>query len=161
VLKIIYIDAYNVLRKIVPLSKLLKSDADAARRRFVDFLATREDVRKCSSTTVVFDGHGEAISAVPWIRIVFTNTRTADSWINMKIEAEKNTRNVLVITSDHEIQNHVSAFGASVLRSEDFIQSTQPSRQHRSENNDESYKEQPISSKEIQFWLSEFNSKKS
>ncbi len=160
-----YIDGYNVLRKIPQLSKLMKSDADAARRRFVDLLAARNDVRKNVSTTVVFDAYGEAINAVPWIYVVFANTRTADSWIRMKIEAERSARNILVISSDHEIQNHASACGAAVMRAEDFLR-PQPERRdnrrqdHCPEVEDESYKNRAITDDEMQFWLDEFTSKK-
>jgi predicted RNA-binding protein with PIN domain len=155
-----YIDGYNVLRKIPQLSRLMKSDADAARRRFIDFLATRDDVRKTASTTVVFDAYGEAITTVPWIHVIFTNTRSADSWIKMKIDGDKSTRNTLVISSDHEIQNHASAYGAAVMRAEEFLQPPHERREHHPEEDDESYKNRAMSRDEMQFWLDEFTSAK-
>ena len=152
-----YIDGYNVLRKIPRFEKLLRSDGDAARRRFVEFVAAHDAVRKYAATYIVFDGHGEPISSGIRIRVIFANTRTADSWIKLKIEGEKNTRNTLVVSSDHEVQNNARACGASILRAEDFLNSRQDRESH---DNEESYKEQNVSPDEIQFWLDEFSSPK-
>ena len=117
--KKIYVDAYNLLRRDHRLARLMKSNADAARRSFVELVGSR--LRHAQQCVVVFDGNGEAISSGSRLSVVFSNTRTADSWIRMRLEKETDRKSVLVVSSDREVCNHAAVCGAGVLSAEAFL----------------------------------------
>jgi predicted RNA-binding protein with PIN domain len=151
----VYIDGYNLLRKVVRYDKLMKSNADAARRSFVESL--RAKIPRGAHATIVFDGAGEAIGGGNPFRVVFSLTRSADNWIRTSLEKENNPRTVLVVSSDHEVQNHARACGAMVSRSEDFLSS--------SFNDAVSEEEKPesgtMSSDELSMWKKIFSESRS
>ena len=116
--KKVYVDGYNVLRKVPRFAKLLKSNSDAARRGFVESL--KRKVKQGVFLNVVFDGAGEHIPPQGPISVTFTYTRTADSWIRMALERESQPAAVLVVSSDHEVMNHARAHGAFVMGALEF-----------------------------------------
>ena len=118
-MKKLYIDAYNVLHKMPRLAKLLKSDADAARRNLVQRItaayASKGDI------VIVFDGHGEQIASGRRIRVMFAESGNADRWIRMRLEKDTRVRNAVVVSSDREVMRHAKAMGAQVQSAEEFI----------------------------------------
>lgn len=115
----VYIDAYNVLHKIPHLARLLRSNADAARRGLVEIVSAH---RVPGATMhVVFDAFGEPIGGGAGVTVVFAMTRTADGWIRMRIENDPAPRASLVVSSDHEVLAHAAAMGAATLSSERFL----------------------------------------
>jgi predicted RNA-binding protein with PIN domain len=146
-----YIDGYNVLRKIARLERLMLSDADAARRGFIEFVRKRS--RSKGHIVVVFDGHGEVIGGGQNISVVFSLTRTADDWIRMTLEQDRHPRMALLVSSDNEVRAHALACGAEVMRSQDFISDREVEMEDQVEMN---LKNGPVSESEVQFWLKEF-----
>ena len=148
-----YIDGYNVLRKISRLERLMKSNADAARRGLVEFV--RKRMRSKGHITIVFDGHGEVIGGGPSIAVVFSLTRTADDWIRLHLELNRHPRMVLVVSSDNEVRGHALECGAEVMTSQEFI----ADRKAEKEDYTEMYlKTRPVPESEVRFWLKEFDS---
>ncbi|MCB2205974.1 NYN domain-containing protein [bacterium] len=146
-----YIDGYNVLRKISRLERLMQSNADAARRGFVEFVRRR--ARSLGHTVIVFDGHGDVIGGGARISVVYSLTRTADSWIRMSLEKEHHPRMCLVISSDNEVRAHALACGAEVLGAQEFITQKKKEKQDTVEMR---LKTQAVSEHEIRFWMREF-----
>ncbi|MFA6233568.1 MAG: NYN domain-containing protein, partial [Bacteroidota bacterium] len=114
-----YIDGYNLLHKISRLERLMKSNADAARRGLVEFV--RKRVRGKGHVVLVFDGHGEVIGAGSSISVVFSLTRTADDWIRHNLEQDQHPRMTMVVSSDNEVRAHAVACGAAVRSAQEFI----------------------------------------
>jgi len=117
----VYIDAYNVLRKHPRLSRLLRSNAEAARLALVQAV-TRTHGRGVD-LFIVFDGHGVPIAAGSRVHVVFTRAGSADGWIRGQLERSRHPRQTLVISSDHEVAQHARAMGAAVQPSEQFLDS--------------------------------------
>jgi predicted RNA-binding protein with PIN domain len=150
--RLVYIDAYNVLHKVPQLSRLLKANADAARRSLVTMLASRR--HHASKMQIVFDSYGEPITGLRGIKVVFAMTRTADAWIRMQLEKETNPRSVLVVSSDHEVCSHAAAMGADVQRAEEYLGAALTSA---SSSSDEEKKEtRTLSKGEIDEWVALF-----
>ncbi len=147
-----YIDGYNVLRKISRLDRLMKSNADAARRGFLDFVRRRSKNR--GHIVIVFDGHGESPGSGSMITTVYSLTRTADSWIRRNLENERQPRAVLVVSSDNEVRAHALACGAEILSSQEFIEDGNAI--DREENLEQYLKNRTVSANEISFWLQAF-----
>ncbi|PLX31101.1 MAG: hypothetical protein C0600_06440 [Ignavibacteria bacterium] len=149
-----YIDGYNVLRKISRLERLMKSNSDAARRSFVEFV--RKRARSKGHITIVFDGHGDVIGAGSSVAVVFSLTRTADDWIRMNLEQHRHPRMVLVVSSDNEVRGHALECGSEVMSSQEFI----ADRKTQKEDHTEMYlKTRPVPESEVRYWLNEFDEK--
>jgi len=146
-----YIDGYNVLRKITRLERMMQSDADAARRAFVEFVRKRS--RDKGHVVIVFDGHGEVIGGGHRMSIVFSLTRTADAWIRMSLEQDRHPRMVLVVSSDNEVRAHAAACGADIVSAQEFITDRKESREDLVEMK---LKNRAVSQHEVEFWLREF-----
>lgn len=147
-----YIDGYNVLRKISRLERLMKSNADAARRGLVEFV--RKRARGKGHITIVFDGHGDVIGAGSSIAVIFSLTRTADDWIRMHLEQNRQPRMALVVSSDNEVRGHALECGAEVMSAQEFI----ADRRTEKEDHAEMYlKTRPVPDSEVRFWLNEFD----
>jgi predicted RNA-binding protein with PIN domain len=147
-----YIDGYNVLRKISRLERLMRSNGDAARRGFIEFVRKRSG--NLGHVVVVFDGHGDSIGGGPKINTVYSLTRTADSWIRHSLERERHPRMVLVVSSDNEIRAHALACEAEVMSAKEFIEEGAPA--DREENLEQYMKNRSLSEAEIATWLREF-----
>jgi predicted RNA-binding protein with PIN domain len=146
-----YIDGYNLLHKISRLERMMKSNADAARRGLVEFVRKRSHGK--GQILLVFDGHGEVINAGNSISVVFSLTRTADGWIRVNLEQDRQPRMTLVVSSDNEVRAHAGACGAALLSAQEFI------REEKSEKPDMGemhLKNRTLSESEIKFWLDEF-----
>ena len=146
-----YIDGYNVLRKISRLERLMQSNADAARRGLVEYVRRR--ARSRGHLTIVFDGHGEVIGAGAKISVVYSLTRTADSWIRLNLEKERQPRMCLVISSDNEVRAHALACGADVLGAQEFIADRKNEKQDPEEMQE---KTRQLSESEVRYWLRQF-----
>ncbi len=109
------------------------SDKPAARRRLLDDLAQLARVRKLK-LAVVFDGAPE--DAIPdgssfrSIKVFYARQNSdADSRIIEMVEAERNKKNLIVVTSDNRLAQRVKVCGVRVVRSGDFRQMMEESSQ--------------------------------
>jgi predicted RNA-binding protein with PIN domain len=80
--------------------------------------------RKRKRATVVFD-HGLPGGRSPLsgggVEVVFASTgRTADGILRERVRRARDPRGLIVVTSDHEIVAAVQAWGARVIRAEEF-----------------------------------------
>ena len=150
-----YIDGYNVLRKITRFERLMKSNADAARRGFVSYVLRRG--RSLGYVTIVFDGHGDPINGGPRLGVVYSLTRTADSWIRFQLERDAHPRMALVVSSDNEVRAHAAACGAGLMTSQDFIT---PERRSISDPEEDKLMQRELSASEIAFWKKKFEQRR-
>jgi predicted RNA-binding protein with PIN domain len=147
----VYIDAYNVLHKIPQLSRLLKSNAEAARQSLVSVLASRHE--HASTMHVVFDSYGAPITGPRGVKVVFAMTRSADAWIRMQVEKEGNPRSLLVVSSDAEVRGHAAAMGADVRSAEEFLGNAAAAAAPGDAPEKET---RPLSKREVEEWAALF-----
>ncbi|MDX9758343.1 MAG: NYN domain-containing protein [Bacteroidota bacterium] len=146
-----YIDGYNVLHKFSRLTRMMKSNPDAARRGLIEFV--RKKTRGKGHVTVVFDGHGDAIGGGTAITVVYSLARTADDWIRFQLERDPFPRMALVVSSDNEVRAHAAICGAHLLSAQEFIDDA---KNERADLVEQHLKNRPVSESEVRFWLAEF-----
>lgn len=150
-----YIDGYNVLHKISRLERLMKSNADAARRGLVEVV--RKRMRGKGRIIIVFDGHGDVIGGGNAISVVYSLTRTADDWIRVNLERDMQPRMALVVSSDNEVRRHAAACGARLMTAQEFV------TDRKTEDTDQTemhIKTHPLTAHEIAYWKEQFQSGK-
>jgi predicted RNA-binding protein with PIN domain len=99
-------------------------DKPGARRHLLDDLARFAQAKKVS-VTVVFDGapeqHFADGASYRGVRVFYAERGSnADERIKRMVEAERERRTLLVVTSDRALAGYVRRCGAQVLRSGDF-----------------------------------------
>ncbi len=113
------IDGNNLLGKLSIKDKSYRAENAGSREllliRLTDHFRTKND-----SVTLFFDGHENGKLSGGKIKIIYSNSRTADSLIREKIEKTKNRKALKVISSDHEIQNFARVCSCEIISSEDF-----------------------------------------
>lgn len=114
------IDGNNVMGQLVGWHK----DKPGARRHLLDELA-QFAVAKRASVTVVFDGaperHFADGASYRGVRLFYAERGSnADERIKRLVEAARERRTLLVVTSDRELASYVRSCGAQVIRSGDF-----------------------------------------
>ncbi|MBR9977704.1 MAG: NYN domain-containing protein [Bacteroidetes bacterium] len=146
-----YIDGYNLLHKVSRLERLMKSNADAARRGLVEMV--RKRMRGKGRITIVFDGHGEVIGGGNVISVVYSLTRTADDWIRVNLEQDRQPRMALVVSSDNEVRRHAAACGARLMTAQEFV----ADRKTEDTDQTEMYiKTRTLTANEIEYWKEQF-----
>lgn len=102
------------------------SDKPASRRRLLDDLARLARVKKLR-LTVVFDGAPDSAfpeaSSFRGVKVFYARQNSdADTRIVEMAEAERNKKNMTVVTSDGKLTARVRVCGVKVMRSGDFRQ---------------------------------------
>ncbi|MGB7923091.1 MAG: NYN domain-containing protein [Pyrinomonadaceae bacterium] len=114
------VDGNNVMAQRVGWHR----DKPGARRRLLDELARFAHVRK-ATVEVVFDGAPEQHFAdgarYRGVRVFYAERGSnADERIKRLVEAARERRTLMVVTSDRELAGYVRRCGAQVIRSGDF-----------------------------------------
>lgn len=113
------IDGNNLIGKIKLLSNLQKKDKQASREKLAH-LVDRYFANKKIEVTLNFDGFANQKISVSKVRLVYSDKISADDKIKKQIEAEKNKRNIIVISSDNNVREFAKVCGCEVISSEDF-----------------------------------------
>jgi predicted RNA-binding protein with PIN domain len=118
------IDGNNVIHKIKTLSKLVNKDKQSPREKLIFMIEAYFQGRK-AKITIHYDGFERLPIRTSFIKIVYSDKKTADDKIKYQIEAEENRRNLVVITSDAGIKAFARKCECEVISSEDFIKQLQ------------------------------------
>ncbi|WP_337872455.1 NYN domain-containing protein [Ignavibacterium sp.] len=111
------IDGNNLIGKISSLKKL--PDKQSAREKLV-LLLEKYFLGKKIIVSLHFDGFENLPIKVSGIKIYYSQNRSADEIITNEIEKIKNTKSVIVISSDTEIASFAKVCGCQVKSSENF-----------------------------------------
>jgi predicted RNA-binding protein with PIN domain len=113
------IDGNNLMGKIGSIKKIQSNDKQFARERLVMLI---EQYFNCHKGKVYlhFDGFQNTPINLSKGKIIYSEKSKADKKIKEQIEITKNRRNLIVISSDHEIRNFARVCICNVLSSEDF-----------------------------------------
>jgi predicted RNA-binding protein with PIN domain len=148
------IDGNNVMAQHVGWHR----DKRAARRRLLDELAQFAKDRH-ATIAVVFDGAPEAHFAdgatYKGVRVFYAERGSnADERIKQFVEAARDRRTLLVVTSDRALGEYVRRCGARLLRSGEFRQRMEESSlKHAAEQEDN---QAPIPGKDLDEWMRYF-----
>ena len=150
------IDGYNLIFAEPSLAGLMKDHPEIARKRLLDRIYIFQVNRK-HNITVVFDGK-IGISAnekhPPGIKVIFTKQITADRQIRNFIEAVRNPKQVMVVSSDYkDIGVYAKNCGVGCLTSEQFLELLDEFEiTHRGKPE----KPDTVSKAEVNYWLKRF-----
>lgn len=149
------VDGYNVVHADSRLSRLARSDLEAARRELIRRLS-RYLESKNVLLTVVFDGHGGITDVeveIPGrLQVMYSpSEQTADELILEILEAAANPREYVVVTSDMaDIGRSARSIGASILKSPEFLARIEPRGPKR--RNDRS----GVTEDDVDYWIRRF-----
>jgi predicted RNA-binding protein with PIN domain len=113
------IDGNNLIGKIQSLANLQKKDKQASRERLAH-LVDRYFANKKVEVILNFDGFADQKIRVSKAKLVYSDKISADEKIKKQIEAEKNKRNVIVISSDNNVREFAKVCSCDIVSSEDF-----------------------------------------
>ena len=105
--------------KITVIKKIQSKDKQLARERLVMLIEKYFNKRK-GKVFLHFDGFQNNPLSLSKGKIIYSEKSKADKKIKEQIEITKNRRNLIVISSDHEIQNFARVCSCNVLSSEEF-----------------------------------------
>ena len=114
------IDGNNVIHKIKKFEKLLQKDKQSPREKLA-FLIEDYFRGKQVKISLHYDGYERIPIKLDLIKITYSSNRIADEKIKLEIEAEKNRKNIAVVTSDDNIKDFARQCSCEVISSEDFI----------------------------------------
>ena len=115
-MKTYLIDGNNLMPKI---NQIKNQDKQSAREKLV-FLLENYFSSKKSKLYLHFDGFENSPLGLTNGKIIYSGKSSADKNIKDQIETAKNRKDLIIITSDHEIQNFARVCSCEVISSEAF-----------------------------------------
>ena len=139
------IDGNNLIGKTPSLFKLQKKDGQLSREKLAFILESYFVNKRNNKVTLHFDGFLNQAIRVNAIKIIYSGKRSADDEIKHEIEVEINRRNLIIITSDHNILQFAHVCGCEVRTSEEFSKEIMS----RTSEDEEKRREEGINNDEI------------
>jgi predicted RNA-binding protein with PIN domain len=146
------VDGYNLLHQVPELRRQIEYNLEAAREGLLIRLSSFS-LSKSVEVSVVFDGIGESIPAPGrWrgLAVRFSKPpQKADPVIKKMISERKKNEDLVVVTSDREIDMYARLCGVKVESSQAFAAAMQrnPSTEIEKKN------DHPISERELDEWM--------
>ena len=128
------IDGNNLMGKINSIKKIQNKDKESAREKLV-FLVEKYFYNKKGKIFLHFDGFENTPLKLSKGEIIYSDKSSADKNIKEQIERTKSRKNLVVISSDHEIQNFAKVCSCEVLSSEEFAKELATSKKINEEEN--------------------------
>ena len=128
------IDGNNLMGKISPIKKIQIKDKQMARERLVMIIEKYFNKRK-GEVFLHFDGFPNTPLNLSKGKIIYSEKSKADKKIKEQIELSKNRKNLIVISSDHEIQDFARVCSCDVLPSEEFARELTSEKKINEEEN--------------------------
>lgn len=127
------IDGNNLIGKVKLLASIQEKDRQVSRYKLA-FMIDRFFASKKVEVYLHYDGfEGEKINTQK-LKIIYSENSSADEKIKKQIEAEKNKRNLIVISSDNSIASFAKVCGCEIQLSENFGKELSKSFSSESEN---------------------------
>ncbi len=158
--KKIIIDGYNLIKRVGGVFSGLPS-LEAQRNHLLRLLASSSSLSGIS-IVLVFDSSWEGLPNPPVvyrnIKIVFSqNNKKADEIIQQFIRRSSSPGQLLIVTSDREIQYTALDHGARIMGSQDFWKQIQRPVSRKASAS--SLPDRELTDREIKDWLKLFNQK--
>ncbi len=122
------IDGNNLIGKINSLHKMQQKDKQHSREKLA-FMIDNYFHDKKVKVTIHFDGFENLPIKLTHAKIVYSDGKTADDKIKNQIEFANNRKNIVVITSDNNIQQFARVCSCSIIKSEEFARTIQSKKQ--------------------------------
>jgi hypothetical protein len=113
------IDGNNLIGKIKNLQDLQKKDKQGSRIELVKLL-NKYFQRKKTILSLHLDGYPNEPLAISKGKIIYSKNLPSDNLIRDEIDTSKNTRLIILITSDRNLMNYGKVCSCTVIKSEDF-----------------------------------------
>ena len=113
------IDGWNLIHKISQIK-----NQPYPREALISFIKKHRLTGSINNkVTIVFDGRVNLtdIQREKEFQIIFSQDRTADEVIGLKVKSHENKKQIIVVSDDREVISHVKNQGASSLRVKDFL----------------------------------------
>jgi predicted RNA-binding protein with PIN domain len=114
------IDGNNLIGKDKLLNQLQKKNKQQSREKLT-FMLSRYFSRKKILVSLHFDGYEREVINAFGVKIIYSGNYSADDKIKNEIEKSKNSRNIILITSDTNLMNFGRVCSCKVIKSEEFI----------------------------------------
>lgn len=126
------IDGNNLIGKISELWTLQNTDKQLSRVKLTK-LIDQHFAGKKSKISLHFDGFaGDAIPST-CSKIHYSGNKSADSKIKNEIDNAKTPHTIMVVSSDHSVQNYAKVSSCKVIKSEDFAKKLKQKKTNESE----------------------------
>jgi|YelNatPaOPRAMG01_1025707.scaffolds.fasta_scaffold00028_2 predicted RNA-binding protein with PIN domain len=119
-MKIIIIDGNNLIGKSNLLREIQRKNKQIVREKLVLLLESFFQTKK-NKVFLYFDGYENLPIKTNLFKIIYSDNYSADDKIRQQIENTKNTKNIILITSDRSLQNFARACSCDVISSENFL----------------------------------------
>jgi len=113
------IDGNNLIGKIASLQILQGKNKQASREKLA-YLIERFFIDKKFNVSLHFDGYQNSPIKISKVKIIYSNSRSADDEIKDEIERTKNRRNIIVVTSDNNLREFARVCYCESILSEEF-----------------------------------------
>lgn len=141
------IDGNNLIGRIKSFQRLQKKDKQASREQLVNLLNKYFRGKKIK-LTLHFDGYPNLPLSITKGKIEYSKNEISDNLIRREIESSKNSRLLILITSDHSLMNFGKVCGCTIISSEDFYKNIEQSF----ERNDEDERIKQLSGENDEFF---------
>lgn len=114
------IDGNNLLHKMKELKSLQKENPQSSR----EILAHKLDrffTNKKVKVTLHFDGFAQDAIRTSKLKILYSESKTADDEIRFQIDRTKNPKNLIIVSSDHKVLEYAKVNSSNVLKAEELI----------------------------------------
>ncbi|MCH7965248.1 MAG: NYN domain-containing protein [Bacteroidetes bacterium] len=113
------IDGNNLIGKINFLHKIQQKDKQHSREKLA-FMIDNYFHEKKAKVTIHFDGFKNLPIKLNQAKIIYSDSKSADDMIKNQIELANNRKNLVVITSDNNIQEFARVCSCLIIKSEEF-----------------------------------------
>jgi len=133
-MKTFLIDGNNLIGKITRLRRVQQQKDKQASREQLVFLLEKYFKNQKNKGIVYFDGFQSTAIASNYLKIKYSQSQTADDIIREDISQTKNSKNLIVITSDSALSNFAKACSCEVIKSEVYFAHYLQSKTNESES---------------------------
>ena len=113
------IDGNNLIGKIKSLNQLQKKNKQQSREKLA-FLLSRYFNKKKTTVNLHFDGFESDAIKVSGIKIFYSESNTADEKVKLEIQRSKNSKNIILVTSDTNLAEFGRVCSCQLLKSEEL-----------------------------------------
>ncbi len=122
------IDGNNLIGKINFLHKIQQKDKQRSREK-IAFMIDNYFHDKNAKVTIHFDGFKNIPIKLNNAKIFYSDSESADDKIKNQIELANNRKNLVVITSDNNIQEFARVCSCLIIKSEEFARTIRSKKQ--------------------------------
>jgi predicted RNA-binding protein with PIN domain len=122
------IDGNNLIGKINLLHKMQQKNKQQSREKLA-FMIDNYFHDKKAKVTIHFDGFKNLPIKLNSAKVVYSDGKSADDKIKNQIELANNRKNLVVITSDNNIQEFARVCSCLIIKSEEFARTIQSKKQ--------------------------------